>query len=111
MPKGSQVGGFDLLGLVYLVVVLAVLFLPLLLGRSSSPPGPPEPGSDDGGGGSPPRPPKIPSSPSGGIPLPDAQPARVRLRDRGQLADRLPARQRRPSPHPDRERVPMRGRA
>lgn len=65
-------------------IVLFVMFL-----RSES--NPPYPGSDDdesdGGGNDrlPDRPPK--SSPSGGIPLPDAEPAPVRLRSHDRLSD------------------------
>jgi hypothetical protein len=50
--------------------------------------------------------------PSGGIPLPDAQPADVRLRGHETLREARPGRDRRPSrepvPHrvPDRHRVP-----
>jgi hypothetical protein len=61
---------------------------------------PPEDGSDDGDGGSRLRPP-TPSGPrGGGIPLPDAQPARVRLREPARLAEKLPRRERRPAREP-----------
>jgi hypothetical protein len=67
---------------------------------------------DEGGGGGndrigdrPPR-----TSPSGGIPLPDAVPAPVRLRGPGRLADLRPRRVRREPahPHPAPRRVPLR---
>jgi hypothetical protein len=63
-------------------------------------------GSDDGWGHGPPRPPEHPEPPTGGIPLPDAVPARVRLRDHRRLADLLPRRERRPAREP--ERTPVR---
>ncbi|MEA2252397.1 MAG: hypothetical protein QOG70_2639 [Solirubrobacteraceae bacterium] len=49
-----------------------------------------------------------PSRPGGGLPLPDADPSAVRLRDGGRLADALPRPARRPQ-HPP-ERVPARER-
>ncbi len=61
--------------------------------------------SDEGWGRGPKRPPSKPEPPRGGIPLPDAQPARVRLRERGRLADRLPGRERRPAREPARTPV------
>src|SRR3954469_17321190 len=45
----------------------------------------------------------------GGLPLPDAKPARVRLREPGRLAELLPRPERRGSPEP--ERVPVRRQA
>ncbi len=49
LPKASNVGGFNAVDLVYLVIVIVVLFAPLLLGRAPSPPESPDQGSDDGG--------------------------------------------------------------
>src|SRR5664279_320224 len=60
MPGRPQPAGFDLPGLLYLVCVLAVLFIPALLGRRGSPPGPSDTGSDDGGGSRPRQPPAPP---------------------------------------------------
>jgi hypothetical protein len=56
-----------------------------------------------------PRPePPAPVAPSGGLPLPDAVPARVRLREPGRLSDHVVRPERRPShvpaPAPARER-------
>jgi len=103
-PPGPQVGGFNLLGVAYLALVIAVIFLPMVVWRGSSP-NDDDDGRDDGRGGGPEHPPPKPTGPPGGIPLPDAEPARVRLRDHGRLADRrTPIR--RPSPHqaPHRQR-------
>jgi hypothetical protein len=83
---------------------IAVLMIPALREGWGSPPGASGSDSDDGGGRGPERPPQMPpSSPSGGLPLPDAVPARVRLRDHGRLGDYLPARERRPAREPARE--------
>jgi hypothetical protein len=79
------------------------VFLVLLLSSDS--------GEDDGGddgGGPPPSPPERPSTPPGGsLPLPDARPARTRLRDHGRLADEQPRTARRPG-HRERPRIPER---
>jgi hypothetical protein len=95
-----------------LVPVVAVLTLtglmvvPVLLYR---PPGSSGPSDEDGGGGGrgpggPPSPEL--GSPSGGIPLPDAEPARTRLRDHnGPRFGR--SRPRRPAREPDPARTPV----
>jgi hypothetical protein len=60
------------------LAILAVMLLPALLFRPSGPP----PGSNgDDGGGQGPEPPPTPTRPRGGIPLPDAEQARARVRD------------------------------
>jgi hypothetical protein len=94
-------------------VVLFVMFL-----RAEHPHRPFSPPEDDdsGGGGNDRRPDHRPkTSPSGGIPLPDAEPAPLRLRGPGRLADlhrpgrrtvREPARS--PSRRPAPRRVPAR---
>jgi hypothetical protein len=61
---------------------------------------------DDGGGGGAGRPEPPPDPQDGGVPLPDASPARVRLRDHRRLAEAVPAQPRRSSEEP--ERVPER---
>lgn len=71
---------------------------------------------DDGWGRGPKPPPTPPARPSGGLPLPDAEPSAIRLRDHDRLGDRLPRRERRPArepaPAPARrpDRVPVRTR-
>jgi len=93
--------GMHLLG----AVCVAILLIPALRDGPAPPP-PTDQGSDDDGGRGPRRPPKPPERPPrGGIPLPDAQPARVRLRDHDRLFDRLPKRERRPVREPDRKPV------
>jgi hypothetical protein len=97
-----MIAAMHLLGL----VCAAVLIIPALRDNPEFPPPRSDPGSDDGWGRGPDRPPTRPETPKGGIPLPDAVQARVRLRDHGRLADRLPKRERRPAREP--ERVPVR---
>lgn len=91
-----MIAGMHLLGL----VCAAVLLIPALR-ANPEPPRSSGPGSD-GGGGSPRRPPVPPEAPRGGIPLPDALPARARLREPGRLAERVPRRERRPAREPAR---------
>jgi hypothetical protein len=85
-PDAELVVIFGALHLVALMlgIVLFVMFL-----RSESDPGfqPPDEDDSDGGGNDrlPDRPPK--SSPSGGLPLPDAEPSPVRLRSHERLRD------------------------
>src|SRR5919199_2907789 len=84
-------GGLHLVALA-LGVLLFVMFL-----RSDTFEGhnPPEEDEGGGGGGSDRISDKPKISPSGGIPLPDAEPAPVRLRGHERLADLLPRRERR----------------
>ena len=105
MPSEPQIGGVDLLGLVYLALVVAAIFVPMLLGRNG-PPGDSDSDSDGGGGGNEPWHPRPPSdTPGGGLPLEDAEPARARLRGHERLADLLPAQGRRWAREPHRRRV------
>jgi hypothetical protein len=93
-----MIAGMHFLGL----VCAAVLIIPALRDEPGFPPRRSDPGSDDGWGRGPDRPPAPPTPPRGGIPLPDAEPASVRLRDHRKLSDRLPKRERRPAREPDR---------
>jgi hypothetical protein len=104
-------GGLHLIGLAFAGMLL-VMFL-----RSdrSSPQheGPDDESADGGGGGSHRRVPRAPQSPGGdGLPLPDAAPARRRMREPGRLGeDERPTRRRRDPMHvpvPGR-RTPARG--
>src|SRR5579875_1956337 len=88
---------------------VAVLILPALREGWNPSTGPQGSDSDDGGGRGPERPPHAPpSAPRGGLPLPDAVPARVRLREPARLGDLRPRRERRPAREPERlpERTP-----
>jgi hypothetical protein len=83
---------------------VAVLMIPALRDGPDPPPRSSD-SEDDGWGRGPERPPKPPEPPTGGIPLPDATPAGVRLRDHDRLPDRLPRRERRPTREPERRPV------
>jgi hypothetical protein len=88
------------------VTVLLVMFLRSDTTRMWSPP---EEGEGGDGGGNDRLGPHIKPGPGGGgLPLPDAAPARVRLRDHTRLADLLPTPPRRPERDPERppRRVP-----
>ncbi len=69
------------------LLLVTILLAPVLLPRNIL--YPPDGGgaaedsdSDGGGGGGPqPEPPRPPEAPRGGLPMPDAHPARVRIRD------------------------------
>ena len=87
-----------------LVGVAVLMYLALRNDSGHRRPG--EFGQDDGWGNEPRRPPKPSNRPWGGIPLPDAQQARVRLRDPRKLGDLLPPRERRPAREPERTPVP-----
>jgi|SRR5579884_3528273 len=65
--------------------------------------------SDGGGGGNVLPEPPVPVRPrGGGLPLPDAAPARVRLREPAKLGDLTPPPERRPAHEPDRPARPVR---
>src|SRR5579871_5717065 len=103
MPKASPVGGFDIVGLVPLMLVLAAVLGPLLFVRRGAPPDASDEDRGGGGGGpGPPSPPRPTAPPGGGLPLPDAVPARVRLRGHERLTDLLPPRARRRAREPGR---------
>jgi hypothetical protein len=96
-----MIAGMHFLGL----VCAAVLIIPALRDSPEFPPKRSDPGSDDGWGHGPRRPPKPPDSPRGGIPLLDAEQARIRLRDHRKLGEQLPGRERRPAREPARRPV------
>ncbi|HUJ34505.1 MAG TPA: hypothetical protein VLW51_04795 [Solirubrobacteraceae bacterium] len=94
-----------------LAVVMAIAGL-MLARRLFSPHWRPPPGPSDsdggGGGGSAPRePPAPPTSPRGGLPLPDAEQSRERIRDHDRPARRR-LRPRRPAREPSRVPAPRR---
>lgn len=83
------------------LVCVAMLLIPAMR-DDTDPPRPEDSGSDDGWGNHPRRPLRPHDVPGGGLPLPDALPARVRLRDGRRLHERLP---RHPVRRPTREPV------
>ena len=87
------------------LVCVALLLYPALKDKPVGPDHRSDEG-EDGWGRGPKRPPSPPTPPRGGIPLPDAQPAGIRLREHGRLGERLPARQRRPAHQPVRRPAP-----
>jgi hypothetical protein len=90
-------------GALHLVALVLGLVLFVMFLRSEAGYGRRPPEDDDGGGGGNDRLGKGPKgSPSGGIPLPDADPAPVRLRGHEKLADVRPRRERRPVREPAR---------
>jgi len=97
--------GLLLLALIWLFCSL--LLAPEFLFPNSGPPAraPESEGEGDGGGGSgggnPPQPSPRPGAPRGGIPLPDAEQSRLRVRDHDRPARRR-LRPRRPAREPDR---------
>jgi hypothetical protein len=95
------------------LLCVGVLLIPALRDNDATPQWRSDGENDDGWGPGPKSPPEPPAPPRGGVPLPDAEPARVRLRDADRLGDKLPGRQRRPSrePGPRPVRIPSRGSA
>ena len=91
------------LGCVAVLMVPALRDRRALHGRGSD-------SDSDGGWGNDRTRPRAPrDTPGGGLPLPDAVPARLRLRDHRRLRDHLPGRERRPAREPARrpEREPV----
>jgi hypothetical protein len=105
MAKVPHIGGFDLLPLVYLGIILAVMLVPMYISRRAAPPDTTDPGSDDGPGRGPRRPRDRPDRPQGGLPLPDAVQSRIRRRDHGLLKLRIPGPRRDRRHDPDRKPV------
>ena len=96
-------------GTLHLIAVAlgALLFVMFLRSEATKPWQPPD--EDDGGGGNDRVPTRTPrSSPPGGLPLPDAVPAALRLRSHERLHDLTPRRQRRPAREPLPQRRPVR---
>jgi hypothetical protein len=96
------IAGVHLIGL----ACVAVLLLPALRETPEVPKRQSDGDGDDGWGRGPKLPPSRPKPPRGGLPLPDAEPAKVRLREHGRLGDRQPRRERRPAREPVRRPSP-----
>lgn len=100
----ALLGGLHLIGFGF----AALLLLPLLRDERIAPIARPEE-DDEQGGGNDRLGPVVPHGPRpGGIPLPDAVPARVRLREPGRLADLLPVPPRRRREHAPAPAAPAR---
>lgn len=97
----STARGLFMLALIWLFCSL-LLTPAILFPDSGSPPGPDGAGGGGGGGGGdPPEPSPQPSAPRGGLPLPDADQSRQRVRDHRRPAWRR-ALSRRPAQAPQR---------
>jgi hypothetical protein len=92
--------GVHILGL----ACVAMLLIPAMRDEPNGQP-PNDSGSDDGWGNHPRNPLHPHDIPGGGLPLPDAVPARVRLRDGRRLHERLPNHSRRPAREPIRRPI------
>jgi hypothetical protein len=86
----------------------ALLFVMFLRSESANPWQPPDEDDGGGGGGNDRLPARPKGSPPGGLPLPDAVPASVRLRGHERLRDLRPPRVRRPAREPAPQRRPVR---
>jgi hypothetical protein len=95
------IAGVHLVGLACVVV----LMFPALKDSPAAPKPRRDGEGEDGWGRGPKVPPTPPTTPRGGIPLPDAVPASVRLREPGRLGEQLPPRERRPAREPARRPV------
>jgi hypothetical protein len=95
------IAGVHLVGLACVVV----LMFPALKDSAAVPKTPRDGEGEDGWGRGPKVPPPPPSRPRGGIPLPDAVPASIRLRGPGRISDQRPSRERRPAREPARRPV------
>ena len=96
-----MIAGIHLLALGCVVV----LMIPALRGGPEWPPASSDSGSDDGWGNEPRHPPSPQDVPGGGLPLPEAEQSRIRLRDHERMHDGLPGRPRRPVREPTRRPV------
>ncbi|MBV9165900.1 MAG: hypothetical protein JO321_15215 [Solirubrobacterales bacterium] len=99
-----MIAAMHLLGLVGVAVLLYIA-----LRHDSGYDRRPGESGDDGWGNEPRRPPEPSGRPWGGVPLPDAEQARLRVRDHRKLPDLLPGRERRPArePAPVPHRTPV----
>jgi hypothetical protein len=105
MSEGAQlmlwIAGVHLIGLACVVV----LMFPALKEAPAPPKQPRDGEGEDGWGRGPKVPPTPPTPPRGGIPLLDAVPANVRMREPGRLSELRPSRERRPAREPVRRPV------
>jgi hypothetical protein len=105
MSEGAQlmlwIAGVHLVGL----ACVAVLMFPALKDSPAPSESPRDGEGEDGWGRGPKVPPPPPGSPRGGIPLLDAEPSNVRLREHGRLSERHARPPRRPAREPARRPV------
>jgi hypothetical protein len=105
MSEGAQlmlwIAGVHLMGL----ACVAVLMFPALRDNPAPSKSRSDGEGEDGWGHGPKVPPPPPQPPRGGIPLSDAAPSNVRMREHGRLSDRHARPQRRPAREPARRPV------
>jgi hypothetical protein len=113
-PSGScasvaSSGGLPAPALIGLGGLILLLMTALVAYGSMHPPGPRDSESGDDWGTEPPPTPAGPTPPRDGLPLPDAEPAWIRLRGRGRIG-RRPVRRRGPVPSREPDHLPARTR-
>jgi hypothetical protein len=87
------------------LICVGLLMLPALR-DDRPPPTDQDPGSsDDGWGNLPAGRPDSGNRPGGGLPLPDAEQSRIRLREPGRISEKHPGPQRRPVRDPERQPI------
>jgi hypothetical protein len=86
-------------------IMIAILMIPALRDNNSGYDEDGSDGSDDGWGNRPNVKPDPNRWPGGGIPLPDAEQSKVRLREPGRFTERLTGPERRPVREPERKPV------
>jgi hypothetical protein len=86
-------------------IMIAILMIPALRDNDSGYDEDGSDGSDDGWGNRPNVKPDPNRWPGGGIPLPDAEQSKVRLREPGRFTERLTGPERRPVHEPERKPV------
>ncbi len=91
-------------------ICIAALMIPVLRDDGDTGTDQDSDGSDDGWGNLPAKRPDSGNRPGGGLPLPDAEQSRVRLREPGRISEQLPGFGRRPvhEPEPRPARAPAR---
>lgn len=92
-------------------ICVGLLMIPVLRSDEDPPEDHDSGSSDDGWGNLPNGKPEPTNRPGGGIPLPDADQSRIRLREPGRISERLPTPDRRPVhdpvPRPVRQPEPL----
>jgi hypothetical protein len=86
-------------------ICIGLLMIPVLRNDNDQPTDQDSGSSDDGWGNLPVGRPEPTNRPGGGIPLPDAEQSRIRLREPGRISKRLPAPERRPVHDPHRRPI------
>jgi hypothetical protein len=86
-------------------ICVGLLMLPALRDDQEPPTDQDSGSSDDGWGNLPAGRPEPGNRPGGGLPLPDAEQSRIRLREPGRISEKQPMPQRRPAREPERQPI------